>query len=160
MQGVKAPTVQRRRLKPGRALSAVLLCAALAALSGCIPPFGASSSNGGSGPLEIGVRQNDIKLAWDYDPKRVVRDGETVTHFRLYYRERGTREWVMDREVRARENLEFMISADAVLGSQRSRKLVFGVSSVTKAGTESPIHSSTDLKAKPYGGWYVHWTRP
>jgi len=160
MQGAKAHTVQRRHFPPAGVARAVLLCAALPVLAGCIPPFGASSSNGGSGPLEIAVQQNDIRLTWDHEPGRVVRDGETVTHFRLYYRERGTREWVMDREVRARENLEFMVSADALLGSQRSRKLVFGVSSVTKAGTESPIHASTDLEAKPYGGWYVHWTRP
>ena len=126
-------------------------------LSGCPKPFGALSR---TGPLEINVRQEYLTLAWEHVPSSVPQAASAVSHFRLYYRQHGTRTWIMLAEVRARAAPTFMVGADAVMGTRRSGKYDFGVSSITNSGTESEIHSSTDSAAAPYGGWYLRWTRP
>ncbi len=126
-------------------------------LGGCIPPFGSSDK---TGPLEIPVQRTDLTIGWDYSPRRVTQSGSTVERFKLYYRDRKSTDWTLVATIRARENPVFMISADAVLGAHQTRKLEFGVSTVTAAGTESRIHASTDFEARPHGGWYVHWSRP
>lgn len=126
-------------------------------LSGCPKPFGAL---GKTGPLQFSVEQEHLTLAWDHTPARIAGTAAAVTHFRLYYREHGTRGRTMLAEVRAREAPTFMIGADAVMGTRQSGKYDFGVSSVTAAGRESEIHWSTDFEARPNGGWYLKWSRP
>ncbi len=126
-------------------------------LGGCIPPFGSSDR---TGPLEIPIEQTSLTLGWDYSPGRVTQSGSTVESFRLYYRDRKSANWTSVATIEAREDPVFMISADAVLGDNQTRKLEFGVSTLTADGTESRIHASTDFEARPHGGWYVHWSRP
>ncbi len=157
-QGAGAEPPSCRRHRTQRSLKLIALTAAcLFVLVSCIPPFGNSDK---TGPLQLKVNEADIRLAWDHSPGRKPETKTSITHFRLYFRERGTRDWTRIAEIRARENPVFMVGADAVLGSRSSRKVEFGVSSITKNGNESDIHASTDFEARPHGGWYVHWTKP
>ena len=157
-QGADAESPSCRRHRNRRSLKLIALAAAcLFVLVSCIPPFGSSDT---TGPLQLKVNEADIRLAWDHSPGRKPETMASITHFRLYFRERGTRDWTRIAEIRARENPVFMVSADAVLGSRSSRKVEFGVSSINNGGNESKIHASTDFEARPHGGWYVHWTKP
>ena len=140
-------------------LKIVFIMIASATLSGCIPPFNADSDPG-PGALNVPINRSDITIAWDHTPGRISGNRTEITHFRLYFRDRRTGNWEQVAQVRARENPTFMVSADAVLGSQQKREVVFGVSSLDRRGDESSIHSSTDYEARPHGGWYVTWTRP
>lgn len=126
-------------------------------LAGCTPPFGKLLR---TGPLELPIAQESITIAWDHTSGRLTSAEHEVVKYRLYYRRHGTRGWILYTEVSANGDPMFTIRANRLLERQQTERFDFGVSSITRAGVESAIHSSTDFAAWPHGGWYVTWTRP
>ncbi|TVR63896.1 MAG: hypothetical protein EA426_00700 [Spirochaetaceae bacterium] len=115
---------------------------------------------GEPGPLPITIDQERITLGWDSSSGAIAHAESAVESFNFYYRDRGTRDWSLVSSVAAGENPTFTLVADSVLGERTSGEFEFGVSSITRRGEESRIHSSIDFDAKPRGGWYIVWTRP
>ena len=115
---------------------------------------------GEPGPLPITIDQERITLGWDSSSDEFGQPESAVESFNLYYRHLGTRHWFLLSTVTATENPTFTVDAHSVLVGQASGAFEFGVSSITRRGAESAIHSSIDFDARPRGGWYIIWTRP
>lgn len=115
---------------------------------------------GEPGPLPITIDQERITLGWDSSSDAIAHTESAVESFNFYYRDRGTRDWSFVSAVAAGEDPTFTLVADSILGDRSSGEFEFGVSSVTRRGEESRIHSSIDFDARPRGGWYIIWTRP
>ena len=117
---------------------------------------------GEPGPLAIAVAADSLTLGWDQEPDTLWNVEAGIGAFRVYVRERGTRDWTFVSEIETTVEPTFTVSsADAFAGrAEAELQFEFGVSSVTRDGEESMIHSSVDFDAQPRGGWYVVWTRP
>lgn len=103
--------------------------------------------------LEIVVEGESFSIEWDDDSLKISHNVYQTVKFRLYYREHGSSLWRILDEVEAKNNPSYTISKN---------KLDFGiydlgVSSVDASGSESEIHSSLDMSAVPFCGWYINW---
>ena len=95
------------------------------------------------------IQADHFTLAWDPP------DETPVTTYRIYYRTRGTFEWIFLDEVTATPSPECIVASTTLeYGTYE-----FAVSSLY-GGQESSLHGSMDDTALPATGWYVVWSAP
>ena len=97
----------------------------------------------------IDIQAAYFTIAWDPPASSIV------TGYRVYYRNRGSYEWMVLGEVPAVQLPTFTVSEDTLpYGAYE-----FAISALNGAG-ESNLHSSMDNSADPAFGWYVVWSGP
>jgi hypothetical protein len=120
-------------------------CMLIAALNGC------ELESSGTSPIKASSAA--ITIAWDPPSVRYPSGPLALSVYRVYYRNHGDMEWLFYKEVPATENPQIKLPhADFNDGS-----FDFAVSAVNEMSIESPLHSSTDASAAPYGGWHLVW---
>ena len=99
--------------------------------------------------LPVEITEESFSFAWD-EP-----EAYTPSHYHLYHRLRGEREWVFLAEAPADVQPRFTVAHDLLpYGTYE-----FAVSSF-RDGNESPLHTSMADDAQPGSGWYVRWIGP
>lgn len=157
--GKTAGFCRPRNPRAGVSLRRAARLAALAVL--CIGTFGVLTGcrallSEGNGPVEVTRVGPSATLGWDNPNPGALRETPSaVSHFEVYYRSYGTREW---RKLGTAENAETTISFN-------NRNLPYGqyefaVSAVRNDGKRSQFHLSSDFEAWPTGGWYFNWIAP
>lgn len=106
-----------------------------------------------SDSLEIVVKGESFTLSWDDDSNRISNNENKSVKYKLYYKTHGSSSWQPLDEIESGTQLEYTVV---------SEKLDYGiydlgVSSVNSDGKESSIHSSLDMSADPFCGWYINW---
>jgi len=131
----------RRRVVP--ALTIILLAMA---------PIGQSCSlpTGGAAPLRVFSRS--ITLAWD-PPRGVLPGPYALECYFVYWRPHLGAGWNLLAQVPAGDHPEVRIAHDD-LGDGAYDLAVVGMD---EGGRMSPVHSSLDAEADPFGGWYLIW---
>ncbi len=93
-------------------------------------------------------------LILDWDPAADSLPGMLQTaSYRVYYRTHSSGPWVLLGEVPAGGGPQILIH-HAQLGDG---SFDFAVTAVNPVGQASPLGSSQDLDASPFGGWYLIW---
>jgi hypothetical protein len=106
-----------------------------------------------SGSFPVQAFSPTITLAWDPPPVQFSAPPLSVSSYRLYFRQHGSSQWTLLKEVPAAQSLELLLKhSDFGNGSYD-----FAVSAVNALGNESSLHTSLDALAQPYGGWYLVW---
>jgi hypothetical protein len=107
------------------------------------------------GPPPTAVTSETITLEWNA-PRYDLPDVLGTATYRLYYRPHGTGSWTLLQEIPAASGPHLMLR-HSQLGDG---SFDFGVTAVNAFGEASPLHSSLDADARPFGGWYIIWLRP
>jgi hypothetical protein len=123
------------------------LVASLLVLAGC--PFPTSAD----APLI--VRSSSIMLAWD-PPATAAFAEIPIASYYVYWRPHPGGGWCLAGQVAADSSPRLRIEHDD-LGNGA---FDFAVTSIDAMGNESPLHSSIDADADPFGGWYLVWEAP
>lgn len=106
-----------------------------------------------TGPLEVTVAGDVLMLAWDGEPESPVPETPSApSHYELFYRERGARNWTKLAATGGLSAFYTITSNDLPHGEYE-----FAVRSVRNDGRTSDMHASGDFDAWPTGGWYVKW---
>ena len=107
-------------------------------------------------PVQIISKAEYIVLEWD-NPSINVIGGEVihVKSYRLFYREHGSGYWVLLAEIPAEEKPKYTIY-HSDLGDGL---FDFAVNAVYENQLNSALHTSRDITADPFGGWYLLWIR-
>jgi hypothetical protein len=106
-----------------------------------------------TGPLEIVAAADTITLAWDgAGGSELTEIPSAISHYELFYRPRGRREWVRLAESGGPTPTYTIRRYQLSYGEYE-----FAVRSVRNDGRVSQIHTSVDHDAWPPGGWYLKW---
>ena len=103
--------------------------------------------------LEIVVKGGDFSIAWDDDSFNISNNTNRTTSYKVYFRVHGSSDWQLLDEIEAEKNPSYKISEEDLEYGIYD----LGVSSVIGNGDESEIHSSLDMSADPFCGWYINW---
>ncbi|MBN2656338.1 MAG: fibronectin type III domain-containing protein [Spirochaetales bacterium] len=103
--------------------------------------------------LEVVIRGESFSISWDDDTLSIGNKDIRTDKYRVYYRSHGTSTWNFLDTVSADSNPEYTFYISD-LGPGR---FDLGVSAVNIQGIESARHSSLDMTADPFCGWYVNW---
>ncbi|MBI9097868.1 MAG: hypothetical protein JEY91_05300 [Spirochaetaceae bacterium] len=103
--------------------------------------------------LEIDVKGESFTITWEDNLNRGFRSINRTDKYIIYTRTHGAISWKVLDEIDATADPEFSI--DYTMLDPGIYDL--GVSSVNLRGQESDIHSSLDMTADPFCGWYIKW---
>ena len=96
----------------------------------------------------IEITGEEFTITWDTDS-----EGSTIDYYQIYYRIRGTEEWIFLAEAEQAYEPSLLIHT----GLLDYGVYEFAVTSVSY-GEESEMHTSMDDDALPITGWYVAWS--
>lgn len=106
-----------------------------------------------TGPLEIVAATDTVTLAWEgAGGTELVETPSAISHYELFYRPRGTREWDRLAESGGPTPIYTIRRYQLAYGEYE-----FAVRSVRNDGRTSRMHTSVDHDAWPPGGWYLKW---
>ena len=120
-------------------------CLFLFWLDGCSLPAG--------GSYAIRVFSPTVDLAWDPPDEQLIPPDTQIVHYDVYVRNHGTIGWRMIAQIPRNSNPAVTLR-HSDLGNGA---FDFSVKVVTTDGRESALHSSFDVSADPFGGWYLEW---
>jgi hypothetical protein len=123
-------------------------CLLLVGLAGCQFP------TGGSAPILVST--SVITFQWDPPASRFPVPPLAVSSYRLYFCRHGSKGWIFVAEVPARDSPEFTLRHSNFGNGSYD----FAVMAINSLGTCSPLHSSLDESADPFGGWHIVWVAP
>jgi hypothetical protein len=103
----------------------------------------------------IVISSETFTLAWDAPSIQYPLPPLATSYYCVYYRRHGSPYWRICGTIPSSGTTEIVLyHSDYGNGAYD-----FAVSAVNEQGHESPLHTSLDPWAYPYGGWYVKWTR-
>ncbi len=103
--------------------------------------------------MEFIVKGDSFTISWDYGSLNTSNYVNKAAKYKIYYRIHGNNSWTFLDEIISENNLEYTITDKALDYGIYD----LGVSSVNIKDAESEIHSSLDLTADPFSGWYINW---
>ena len=106
-------------------------------------------------PVQIISKAEYIVLEWDTPSINVMGGFVHVKSYRVFYREHGSGYWVLLAEIPAEEKPKYTIY-HSDLGDGL---FDFAVNAVYENKINSALHTSRDITADPFGGWYLLWIR-
>ncbi len=94
----------------------------------------------------ITITAESFLIAWE------CADGGANEFYNVYYRNRGTLDWILLEQIKAEASPQLQITTSKLTYGVYE----FAVSSLVTDG-ESGLHASMDDDADPVSGWYVDW---
>lgn len=116
-------------------------------LAGCSLPT--------SGSSPVLVTSEIITLEWDAPTISYPFSPLSISAYYVYSRRHGASQWSFCGQ--AASNLELRYSLRH--SEYGDGAFDFAVCAVDARGEQSPLHTSLDATASPYGGWYLMWIR-
>jgi hypothetical protein len=103
----------------------------------------------------IMVTTKSITLEWDPPPLHFSYSDLAVNRYSVFYRSHGAQSWEFVGSVPASENPSIVLHhSDFGNGCYE-----FAVQAYSDIGGGSPLHTSLDATAQPFGGWFLKWER-
>ncbi len=100
--------------------------------------------------LPLIVTSDTVTIEWDPSPVRINAPEQEILSYKVFISPHKLELWNLVTEVPASDNPSITLSY------MKDGEYDIGVRAVT-VGDESPLHSSLDFSAYPYGGWYIIW---
>lgn len=106
-----------------------------------------------SDSVAIVVKGDSFTIEWDDDSLNISNNINKAESYRLYYKTHGSSYWSF------LDNIDSELKPSYTISKSKLDFGIYdlGVSSINTSGKESDIHSSLDMTADPFCGWYVNW---